>query len=190
MIQRMLLFVSVSKMMDREAWRAAGHGVAKSRTCLSDWTELNEDDGHVTQGFCSYPDNVNVRLPQQSSMHTHTHAQTHVDTYTYTGENKRYWLCMIATSTFLKDVGVLAKYRAPNLRLVEPRGKVWPGTVGKEVILIPRSFREFYLHMKYWKLTVCQANKTICVRLDSKSYFSKIKTNHKLLCLLSSSTFE
>ena len=37
--------VSVSELqelvMDREAWRAAIHGVTKSRTRLSDWTELN-----------------------------------------------------------------------------------------------------------------------------------------------------
>ena len=29
-------------VMDREAWRAVIRGVAKSRTLLSDWTELNE----------------------------------------------------------------------------------------------------------------------------------------------------
>ena len=28
-------------VMDREAWRAVIHGVAKSQTLLSDWTELN-----------------------------------------------------------------------------------------------------------------------------------------------------
>ena len=28
-------------VVDREAWRAATHGVAKSWTQLSDWTELN-----------------------------------------------------------------------------------------------------------------------------------------------------
>ena len=28
-------------LMDREAWRAMIHGVARSRTRLSDWTELN-----------------------------------------------------------------------------------------------------------------------------------------------------
>ena len=29
-------------VMDREAWRAAVHGVAKNRTWLSDWTELRK----------------------------------------------------------------------------------------------------------------------------------------------------
>ena len=28
-------------VMDREAWHAAVHGVVKSRTRLSDWTQLN-----------------------------------------------------------------------------------------------------------------------------------------------------
>ena len=32
-------------VMDRETWRAAIHGVAKSQTRLSDWTEMNWTDG-------------------------------------------------------------------------------------------------------------------------------------------------
>ena len=35
-------------VMDREAWRAAVHGVAKSRTWLSDWTELMNTGVHVS----------------------------------------------------------------------------------------------------------------------------------------------
>ena len=34
-------------VMDREAWRAAIHGVAKSLTRLSDWTEVNWMEGGV-----------------------------------------------------------------------------------------------------------------------------------------------
>ena len=33
-------------VMDREAWRAAVHGVTKSRTRLSDWNELNWTECH------------------------------------------------------------------------------------------------------------------------------------------------
>ena len=49
--------VSLSELrevvMDREAWRAAIHGVAKSQTRLSDWTELNWTE---SKAFNSYPD--------------------------------------------------------------------------------------------------------------------------------------
>ena len=40
-------------VMDREAWRAAIHGVAKSRTRLSDWTELSSLGSGSTSGLHS-----------------------------------------------------------------------------------------------------------------------------------------
>ena len=41
-------------VMDREAWRAAIHGVAKSRTRLSYWTELKVSFSSLSPLFCFY----------------------------------------------------------------------------------------------------------------------------------------
>ena len=38
-------------VMDREAWRDVVHGVAKSRTWLSDWTELKVLEKYVIQVY-------------------------------------------------------------------------------------------------------------------------------------------
>ena len=50
--------MSLSKLrelvMDREAWRAAVHGVAKSWTQLSDWTELNNRALFLIHNRCSF----------------------------------------------------------------------------------------------------------------------------------------
>ena len=35
--------------MDREAWRAVIHGIAKSQTQLSDWTELNWTEDKLSE---------------------------------------------------------------------------------------------------------------------------------------------
>ena len=41
-LQISLLFIN-SSLMDRDAWHAVVHGIAKSQTQLSDWTELNNN---------------------------------------------------------------------------------------------------------------------------------------------------
>ena len=54
-------------VMDREAWRAAVHGVAKSWTWLRDWTELSKDISNVQ---CK--ENRIVRLSLEKSFYKGT----------------------------------------------------------------------------------------------------------------------
>ena len=72
--------VSLSELqemvMDREAWRAAIHGVAKSWTRLSDWTELKEDvNDHLSNYFENELEWVVVMARIGKLLKVHDHSQ-------------------------------------------------------------------------------------------------------------------
>ena len=75
-------------VMDREAWRAAVHGVTKSRTWLSDWTEVN---WKLTFNHCCFNTTVELYFRpllkgtlNWSSQLFHSFADCHIGWYTHT----------------------------------------------------------------------------------------------------------
>ena len=81
--------MSLSKLqelvMDREAWRAEVHGVSKSRTQLSNWTELN--------GFCNFPTRFHGALIPNPSSERQTPCLQRI--YCLDGEHEMCMLKMI-----------------------------------------------------------------------------------------------
>ena len=67
--------VSLSELqelvLDREAWRAAIHGVAKSRTRLNDWTELNWTEDSVGS-FTYLWETFLSSVKRETLFHTHS----------------------------------------------------------------------------------------------------------------------
>ena len=67
-------------VMDREAWRAAVHGVAKSLTRLSDWTELNWTNA------CTYVC-AHIYVFMYTCYYLYTYTSIYIGIYIYESES-------------------------------------------------------------------------------------------------------
>ena len=65
-------------VMDREAWRAVIHGVAKSQTRLSDWTELTAIKRNTFESILMKRMNPEPIIESYMSQENKTNILTHI----------------------------------------------------------------------------------------------------------------
>ena len=100
-------------VMDREVWHAAVHGVAKSWTWLSDWTELNWGswDFLFAWSFSTYPHSISVKpfLTPVDSWLSGNFLPTGLPLRALT-PNPRFWALITHFSWQFSDAGLSCVY--------------------------------------------------------------------------------
>ena len=118
-------------VMDREAWYAVVHGITKSQTQLSDWTDWTEGSGSLSQFFVFITPpftkiNVSLKveeggscsaLPSKSFMHTSS--GWNLICMQNLGNVGRYLFVLLSRFSFMKRLGNEKGFSAPADHIYE-----------------------------------------------------------------------
>ena len=107
--------MSLSKLrelvMDREAWHTVAHGVAKSRTQLSNWTEQNWTEGNICKGKSDGDKSMDKLWQTKSSLNYEDNWNRQSCLFLRKGTKGEYPLQSLPCSTVLGAVASAVKQR-------------------------------------------------------------------------------